>query len=200
MAILISGRGSNMKTILQKVKEKKLRVEVVLVFSDKSDAPGLALAQEFGVKTATFSPKSEGGPELYEQKLAALLKEEGAQWVICAGYMRILGKTMLSSFKHRIINIHPSLLPAFPGLKAQRQAIEYGVRVSGCTVHFVDEGVDTGPIIAQRCVAVEPGDSEESLSRKIIREEHDLYWRAIQMAVQGVVFDGRRVEFNVRSS
>lgn len=195
IAFLISGRGSNMKAILKKIAEKKLNADPVLVFSDKPDAQGLEIAKSFGVKTASFTPKSMGSKEAYEEKIVELLKSAGAEWIVCAGYMRILNQTILTAYKNKIINVHPSLLPAFPGLKAQRQAVEYGVRYSGCTVHFVDDGVDTGPIIAQRVVAVEAGDTEESLSRKILKEEHDLYWRAIQIVVNGFCIDGRRVEF-----
>lgn len=182
-----------MRVILEKIKSKKLPAEAALVFSDKRDAEGLKIARSYGVEVAAFSPKDHPSFEAYENALADLLEKKGVEWVICAGYMRIIKSTILRRFKNRIINIHPSLLPAFPGLKAQQQALDYGVAWSGCTVHFVDEGVDTGPIITQRPVAVLPGDTENSLSLRIIKTEHNLYWRAIAEVINGFEIRDRKI-------
>ena len=195
VAFLISGRGSNMMAILRAIKGKQLKANPVLVFSNKSKAAGLQRAHDFGVKTETFSPKSFASKKDYEERLVALLKENDVEWVICAGYMRILGKPMLAAFKHRIVNIHPSLLPSFPGLDAQKQAVEAGVKVSGCTIHLVDEGVDTGPIILQKAVAVDPEDTDESLAKKIIKIEHDSYWRALKLVFKGFTVRNKTVVF-----
>ena len=195
LAILISGRGSNMKTLLNKVKEGKLKASVELVFSDKRDAKGLNTAESFGVKTISFAPKQFDTFEEYEKKLVQTLQEAGVEWIICAGYMRILKKSMLKAFPLRIVNIHPSLLPAFPGLRPQQQAISYGVKTTGCTVHFVDEGVDSGPIILQGTVRVESDDTEDSLAGKIIAIEHELYWKGIQQVLNGFIIEGRKVIF-----
>ncbi|MES0491314.1 MAG: phosphoribosylglycinamide formyltransferase [Leptospirales bacterium] len=196
LAILISGRGSNMKALLQKISEKKLPAEVVLVFSDKREATGLTTAESFGVKTLSFSPKQFKDYAEYEQNLVNVLLENGVEWVVCAGYMRILRKQMLHSFRNRIVNVHPSLLPSFPGLGAQRQAVEYAVKYSGCTIHFVDDGVDSGAIILQETVELEPNETEETLSRKIIKIEHELYWKALHRLFKGFTLEGRKVIFN----
>jgi len=185
-----------MKALLQKISEKKLSAEAVLVFSDKRDAGGLTIAESFGVKTVSFSPKQFENFAEYEKNLVNTLNENGVQWVVCAGYMRILRKQMLHCFRNRIVNVHPSLLPSFPGLGAQRQAVEYAVKYSGCTIHFVDDGVDSGPIIMQQTVALEPNETEESLSRKIIQVEHELYWQALDKIFKGFSIEGRKVLFN----
>jgi len=182
-----------MRAILEKIKKNKLPVEPVLVFSDKKNAEGLRVAQSYGVSVASFSPKEHPSFEAYENALVDLLESKGVELVVCAGYMRILKTTILRRYKNRILNIHPAILPSFPGLKAQQQALDYGVTWTGCTVHFVDEGVDTGPIIAQRPVKIEPDDTENSLALRIIKAEHDLYWRAVAEVVKGYEIRGRRV-------
>jgi len=184
-AILISGRGSNMEAILLNARKRKLNTKVVLVFSDKKDAKGLGVARKYGIKTTSFSPKEFPTFEEYETRLVQVLKEHKVDLIVCAGYMRILKKTMIDAFKGKIINIHPSLLPSFPGLKAQQQAIDYGVQFSGCTVHFVDSGVDTGPIILQSVVPVKPDDTTDSLSRRILQAEHQAYTKAINLVISG---------------
>ena len=180
IAFLISGKGSNMDAILKKIEDKKLKVQVGLVFSDKPKAPGLLLAKKRGYSTATFSPSDFESREIYEQYLTNTLIKKNVQWVICAGYMRILHKPILKAFPNKIINIHPSLLPSFPGLSAQKQALKYGVKYTGCTIHFVDEGIDTGKIIAQKIVPILPKDTEKTLSLRILKEEHNLYWKVIK--------------------
>ena len=185
IAFLISGRGSNMVAILKKIKQRKLKAEPVLVFSDKSNAAGLAKARSYGLQTHSFSPRDFSSFEEFEKNLVTLLKSQKIEWIVCAGYMRILRDTMLKAFPGKIVNIHPALLPSFPGLRAQKQAIDSGVKISGCTVHIVDSGVDTGPIVMQSAVKVEPGDNEESLSKRIIKSEKEIYWRALKLLFTG---------------
>ncbi|MCB1200303.1 MAG: phosphoribosylglycinamide formyltransferase [Leptospiraceae bacterium] len=185
LGFMISGAGSNMQAILKAIEAKHLRAKPVMVFSDKKDAKGLVRAAKFKVPFQTFSPKDFSSRNAYEREIAALFQKSEVDLIICAGYMRVLHQPVLQAFPHKILNIHPSLLPSFPGLKAQRQAIEAGVKISGCTVHFVDEGVDTGPIIAQSAVAVKPGDTEETLAKRILKAEHALYWRAIDAVLKG---------------
>ncbi|RME88953.1 MAG: phosphoribosylglycinamide formyltransferase [Candidatus Hydrogenedentota bacterium] len=180
LVFFISGRGSNMKAILKKIQEGKLKADPVLVFSDNPQAKGLEIAKKYGIETKSFSPKDFTTREEYEVALRDMVIQAKADLVVCAGYMRILKQPILQAMRGRIVNIHPSLLPAFPGLKAQKQALDYGVKFSGCTVHFVDEGVDTGPIIDQRVVPVKKNDTVESLSKRILKQEHDLYWRSIR--------------------
>lgn len=193
IAFLISGRGSNMATILKQIKEKKLKAHAAFVFSDRADAAGLEKARKAGIPAESFSVKQFNSKIEYEKKLVERLKAHQVDWVVCAGYMRILGSTVLEAYPYRITNIHPSLLPAFPGLRAQQQALDYGVKHSGCTIHFVDAGMDTGPIIAQKVVEVKPGDTEETLARRIMKAEHETYWRALKSVFRGFEIDKRKV-------
>lgn len=190
LAILISGRGSNMEAILRAVKKKKIQVKPAVVISNRPDAKGLKVAQKLGVKTATVDSSGlKGGSWEYDQKLASVLEENNVtpkNGLIClAGFMRIMSPEFIKNYRGRIINIHPAILPAFPGLHSQRQAIEYGVKYSGCTVHFVDEGVDTGPIILQSIVKVKDDDTEESLSKRILKQEHRIYPKAVRLVAEG---------------
>jgi phosphoribosylglycinamide formyltransferase 1 len=178
IVILISSKGSNMRAILGRIASGQLNAVCTLVLSDR-EAPGLAIARKMGIATEILARKSGEAREAFDERLAARLMREKPALVVCAGYLRILSKPMLRAFAGRIVNIHPSLLPAFPGLKAQKQALDYGVKITGCTVHVVDDGVDTGKILGQRAVLVSPGDTEESLSRRILRAEHQLYWQII---------------------
>ncbi len=197
VGILVSGRGSNMEAIIKNSKEGKINAEVVIVLSDNPDAPALQKARNLGVEAIYVYPgekKTFMTPDR-EEEYVRILKEKGVELVCLAGFMRVLKKTFLSAFPYRIMNIHPSLLPSFPGLNAQKQAWEYGVKVSGCTVHFVDEGVDTGPIIIQRCVPVLEDDTHERLAERILKEEHKIYSEAIQLFAEGrLVIEGRRVK------
>lgn len=192
-AFLISGRGSNMMAILRKVKEKKLPIEPVLVISDNPEAEGLARARKEGVETMVIERKNFKSDIEHEREILTELQRVQAEWVICAGYMRLLHEPVLKAYPRRILNVHPSLLPAFKGLKAQRQALEYGVKYSGCTIHLVDAGIDTGPIVRQAVVEIDDNETEESLARKIMKEEHEQYWRAIKEVVNGFTVEGRRV-------
>lgn len=185
MAILISGRGSNMGALLRAAKSGKIRAEPAIVIANR-DAAGLAVAKKMGVKTAIVQSKGfVGTRSQYDAKLEAVLCEHGVSarngFVCLAGFMRVLGSEFVSRYKNRILNVHPSLLPSFRGLDAQRQALEYGARVTGCTVHFVDAGVDTGPVIVQRTVNVLDGDTPDALSARILIQEHKAYVEAASL-------------------
>lgn len=193
---LASGRGSNVEAILKNIKSGYLPCEMRIVISDNKDARVLKIAKEYGVKAVYLDPgkrKYTLEPER-EEEYVRVLKEEGVELVVLAGFMRILKGALLREFKNRIMNIHPSLLPSFKGLEAQRQAWEYGVKVAGCTVHFVDETVDGGPIILQRCVPVLEDDTPETLAQRILKEEHKIYSEAIKLFAEGKLkIEGRRV-------
>jgi phosphoribosylglycinamide formyltransferase 1 len=178
LAILLSGRGSNFVAICEAIRRGDLNASICCVISNVPEAAGLAHAREFGL--ACISLPSAGVKRVeYDRQLIAVLRQYDPALICLAGFMRILSPEFIRAFSGKVINIHPALLPSFPGLHAQRQALEHGVRVSGCTVHLVDEGVDTGPIIMQKAVEVLEGDTEESLSARILKQEHQLYWRAI---------------------
>lgn len=179
IAILISGRGSNMQALLVKIREGKLKAKCVLVVSDR-EAKGLDAARSFGVKAEVLLRRKAEAREEFDTRLAARLTEAGVQVVVCAGYLRILSQPMLKAFPRRILNVHPSILPAFPGMNAQQQALDYGVKVTGCTIHLVDAGVDTGTILAQSAVPVVTADTAGTLSRRILAAEHTLYWKTVQ--------------------
>ena len=178
IAILLSGRGSNFTAIYKAIRRGDLDAEICCVVSNAADAAGLALAREWGLQTICI-PSRGLDRTAYDRMLIEALRPYDPALVCLAGFMRILSPLFIAAFPSRVLNIHPSLLPAFPGLHAQRQALEYGVKISGCTVHLADEGMDTGPIVMQRAVEVLDGDTEESLSARILVQEHDVYWRAI---------------------
>lgn len=188
LAILASGRGSNFEAISDAIVSGQLNAELKIVVSDKEHAPVLAKAKKRGIPAVFINPADYGSKPEYEQALVNELNRRGVNMVVLAGYMRLVGTTFLQAFKLRTINIHPALLPAFTGLHAQRQAVAYGVRYSGCTVHFVDEGMDSGPIILQAVVPVLPSDDEDSLSERILEQEHRIYWRALQLIAEGKVY------------
>ena len=192
IGILLSGRGSNFEAIARHIDEGKLKAEVAVVVSNLESAPGLQRARER--RLDVFSANSKGlSRETFDRQVIHVLEEKRVDLVCLAGFMRLLSPSFIQAFRNRILNIHPSLLPAFPGLDAQRQALEYGVKVSGCTVHFVDEGLDSGPIILQAVVPVLDGDTEDSLSARILEQEHQIYSKAIQLVIDGQIrIDGRR--------
>jgi phosphoribosylglycinamide formyltransferase-1 len=199
LGILISGRGSNMKAILSAVKAGKIKnVKPSIVVSNNPNAPGLKVASErFKIPIKVVPSNATKGWD-YDQRIVSVLSEHGVtpeSGLIClAGFMRIISPEFVRLYKRRIMNIHPGLLPSFAGLHAQKQAIEYGVKVTGCTVHFVDEGVDSGPIILQKAVDVFDWDSEETLSSRILKEEHKLYPRTVKLFVEGKIeVKGRKV-------
>lgn len=201
VAVLVSGRGSNMVSLLEHQRDGGFdEAEIVLVVSNKASAPALEKAAGFGVQTAVLSHRGFPSREAYDHDLVALLREHRIDIVCLAGFMRILSPVMVEAFPRALVNIHPSLLPAFPGLDVQQQALDYGVKFAGCTVHFVDTGVDTGPIIAQAVVPVHDDDTADSLAARILEQEHRLYPEALKaitekpFAVEGrrVVFSGQR--------
>jgi len=195
LGVLISGRGSNLAALLEAARQPGYPARVEVVVSNEPAAAGLCRAREAGVSAVVVDHRAYRTRQAHERALVAALREHGVEWVCLAGYQRILRGPLLEAFPRRVLNIHPALLPAFPGTHAQRQALEYGVRVSGCTVHFVDSGVDTGPIILQAAVPVEPDDTEQKLSERILREEHRLYPQAVALAVSGRLrLEGRQVE------
>jgi phosphoribosylglycinamide formyltransferase-1 len=197
VAALVSGRGSNLQAILDAARGD-FPARVVLVVSDREGAHALVRARAAGVPDVWVNPKDFADRAAFDAAVAARIDEAGADLVCLAGYMRILGPAFVRGYRGRLMNIHPALLPAFPGLHAQRQALDYGVKVSGATVHFVDEGVDTGPIIVQASVPVLADDTEETLSNRILAEEHRLYVEAIRLFALGrLAIDGRRVRIRV---
>jgi phosphoribosylglycinamide formyltransferase-1 len=191
--VLASGRGSNLRAILD-AAQGEFPARVVLVVSDREQALALQHAERAGVRAVFLDPKGFANPPALDAAIADLVEAAGARLVCLAGYMRLLGRAFVRRFHGRVMNIHPALLPAFPGLHAQRQALDYGVKIAGVTVHFVDEGVDTGPIILQSSVPVLDDDTEESLSNRILVEEHRLYPEAIRLFALGcLTIEGRRV-------
>jgi phosphoribosylglycinamide formyltransferase 1 len=183
IAILISGRGSNMLALSDAVREGRIPdAEIAIVISDKPGARGLELARERAIETLVIARRGRNREE-HEREIIAALRERHVDLVCLAGYMRLLSPCFIEAFRGRILNIHPSLLPAFPGLDAQRQALEHGVKMSGCTVHFVDETLDGGPIIAQRAVPVIEGDTVDTLSARILEQEHQLYVEAVSQVL-----------------
>jgi len=194
IGILISGRGSNMVAITEAAQSGKIPdSEVVVVISDKSKAPGLEKARSLGVEAIAVTRKGRAR-EQHDEEIVSNLQNHGVELVCLAGYMRLLSPFFVKAYRNRILNIHPSLLPSFRGLEAHLQAIEYGVKISGCTVHFVDEHLDHGAIILQNAVEVKDGDTAESLSTRIIKYEHESYVEAVrQIAAGEIVIEGRQV-------
>jgi phosphoribosylglycinamide formyltransferase 1 len=193
LGILLSGRGSNFIAIADSIAAGRLDAEIAVVISNRADAAGVVAARERGLEVVVLP--SEGiAREAYDTSLAVLLDQARVDLICLAGYMRLLSAPFIRRYPLRILNIHPSLLPAFPGLHAHQDALAHGVKVSGCTVHFVDEGIDSGPIVQQAAVAVLDGDTEESLSARILKEEHRIYSEAIALVLSGKYrVEGRRV-------
>jgi len=184
LGILLSGRGSNFEAIANNIEAGRLPARIAVVISNRADAPGIENARRRGLKAVVIP--SKGCPrEEHDRLVVAALREAGVELVVLAGYMRLLSPWFIQQFRQRIVNIHPSLLPAFPGLEAQKQAFDYGVKVSGCTVHFVDEDLDHGPILVQRVVPVLPGDDDHTLAARILEQEHQAYSEAIRMIIEG---------------
>jgi len=193
IAVLISGRGSNLQAILDAIAARRLDAAIAIVVSNRADAPGLERAREAGVEAICLVPSDYADRDAYDRGLVEVLRAREVGLICLAGYMRLVGSRLLEAFPNRVLNVHPSLLPAFPGLEAQRQAFEHGVRVTGATVHFVTAGLDDGPIILQAAVPVLDSDSVETLSARILVEEHRIYPEAIQIALDGEwTIDGRR--------
>lgn len=194
IGVVVSGRGSNLQSIIDHIAEGKLNVEIAVVVSDHKEAFALERAAKAGIPTAVVERKGCKDKAEFEDKIDAALRKAGAEVVVLAGFMRILTGHFISRWEHKIINIHPALLPSFKGLDAQGQAVDYGVKVAGCTVHFVDEGTDTGPIILQKVVPVLDDDTEETLAARILVEEHKVLPEAIQLWADGkLTIKGRKV-------
>lgn len=198
LAILISGRGSNMEAILKSIKRKKIRINPAVVIANKPDAAGLKIAKRLGVKTEVVDSSDYKGKRVeYDKKIISVLNKYGVtpkNGLVClAGFMRIISPQFVRKYKNRMMNIHPALLPSFPGLNAQEQTIKFGAKFSGCTVHFADEGVDTGPIIIQAIIKVKDGDTKESLSKRILVKEHIIYPQAVKLFAENKIkISGRR--------
>lgn len=197
LAVLLSGRGSNFLAIQAAIERGEVPAGIVLVVSNVEDAPGLERAREMGLPTAAIPHAGEPSRRAHEEKVAAALREAGAEWVCLAGYMRRLSPGFVAEFPRRIVNIHPSLLPTFPGLHVQEQAIAHGVKVSGCTVHLVDEDLDSGPIVVQRAVPVLDGDTPTTLAARILEQEHRAYPEALRrLLTEPWRVEGRRLVFS----
>jgi len=191
--VLISGRGSNLEAIIDAIAMKRLDAEIAIVLSNRPDAPGLQLARDAGIEGRCLSPRGYTDRDAYDRALADVLKNCRIDLVCLAGFMRLVGQPMLEAFPDRILNIHPSLLPAFPGLDAQKQALEHGVRITGATVHLVTSALDAGPIVLQAAVPVRDDDTVETLAARVLVEEHRLYPEAIRIVLDGRwSLDGRR--------
>ncbi|PYS95322.1 MAG: phosphoribosylglycinamide formyltransferase [Acidobacteria bacterium] len=194
LGVLISGRGSNLLAILDRIERGELDAAVALVICNVPGAPGVAAARARGVETLVLDHRRSPTREEHDRLMAEALERHGVQLVCLGGYMRLLSAEFVRRFEGRILNIHPSLLPAFPGMQAQKDALEHGVKISGCTVHFVDEGLDSGPIVLQEAVPVEDGDTWETLTLRILEKEHETYSRAIALFFSGRLrLAGRRV-------
>lgn len=185
LGVLISGSGTNLQAIIDAIEQERLNAVIRVVISNKADAHGLVRAKNHKIATEVLYHKTFPSREAYDQALIEILQSRQVELVILAGFMRLLSPLFVKTFSNRIMNIHPSLLPAFAGLHVQRRAVEHGVRFAGCTVHFVNEECDEGPIIIQAVVPVFPDDTEESLSARILEQEHRIYPRAIQLYSEG---------------
>ena len=194
IGVVVSGRGSNLQSIIDHIAEGKLNVEIAVVVSDHKEAFALERAAKAGIPTAVVERKGCKDKAEFEDKIDAALRDKGAEVVVLAGFMRILTGHFISRWENKIINIHPALLPSFKGVDAQGQAVDYGVKIAGCTVHFVDEGTDTGPIILQKAVPVFDDDTEETLAARILVEEHKALPEAIRLWADGkLTIKGRKV-------
>lgn len=185
LGVLASGRGSNFQSIIDEIDAGRLKAQVALLVVDNPAAYAIERAKKHGIEHLCLRPTDYAGKDAFFSAIADELRRRSVELVILAGFMRIVRKPLIDAFPNRIMNIHPALLPSFPGLHGQKQAADYGVKVSGCTVHFVDEGMDTGPIIIQAAVPVSPDDTEESLSERILRMEHKIYPEAIRLYAEG---------------
>ena len=194
LGVLISGSGSNLQSIIDNIEKGSLKATIKIVISNNPDAFGITRAKKHGIPFVVLKNGDFKSKEDFDSELIKVLKENNVDLVILAGFMRIISPAFLKAFPQKVLNIHPALLPSFPGLHGQKQAFDYGVKFSGCTVHFVDEGVDTGPIIIQSVVPVIDGDTEETLAARILKEEHKIYPQAIQFFADGKIeIQGRKV-------
>ncbi len=193
--VLASGRGSNFQAIIDAIEKGNLKASIELLITDNPSALAIERAKKHNIKYLFINPKEFAAKDVFFSKIADEMKAKGVELVILAGFMRIVRKPLIDAFPGRIMNIHPALLPAFPGLHGQKQALDYGVKISGCTVHFVDEGMDTGPVIIQAAVPVLPDDTEDTLSERILSFEHKIYPEAVRLFAEGrIEIDGRKVK------
>lgn len=194
VSFLASGRGSNFRVVAGRIRDGHISARPGILICDRRDAGAFAIADEFGMKSYFVDPKAYPDRRSHEEVVVRLLREHGTDLVVAAGYMRLLTPYIIGEFRSAIINVHPALLPAFPGVHAQQQAFDYGVKLSGCTTHFIDEGVDTGPIILQAAVPVLPGDTADSLAARILKEEHIILPESVRLFCEGrLAVRGRRV-------
>jgi len=199
LGVLLSGRGSNFQAIHQAIADRSLDAEIVCVISNRPDAPGLSRARDYGYDAHAIDHRQFDSRDAHEREVLRVLDAARPDFVVLAGYMRLLNSAFVERYRNRILNIHPSLLPAFPGVDAQAQAFAYGVKVSGCTVHFVDEQLDAGPILVQRTVDVRDDDDAASLAARILEQEHVAYVQALhKLSTHEWRIEGRRVVFGVR--
>ena len=197
LAVLLSGRGSNFQAIHEAIQRGELPAEIVCVISNRPDAPGIQRARDYGYAAHVIDHKTFPNRAAHEEAVLRVLDEAQPDFIALAGYMRLLGAPFIERWRNRIVNIHPSLLPSFPGVDAQAQAVAYGVKVSGCTVHFVDEQLDAGPILVQRAVEVRDDDTAETLAARILVQEHEAYVEALtRLATRKWRIEGRRVVFD----
>lgn len=201
IAVFISGRGSNFLALLKNIEKGVLKnCQISVVFSNNQNAKGLEYAENAGIKTIVIPSKNRQDRENYDKEIIKALAPYNIDLICLAGYMRIVTSELVQAYKNKIINIHPALLPSFPGLHAQKQALDYGVKVAGCTVHFVDEGMDTGAVILQKTVPVYDNDTEESLSERILEQEHIAYTEAVALYAEGLLkIEGRKVIIGKKS-
>ncbi len=194
IGVLVSGSGTNLQSIIDAVEAGRLQASIKVIISNRPDAYALERAKKHGIATAVVRVKDFPEREAFDAEVLRVLRENGVELIVLAGFMRIVSRVLLDAYHMRIMNIHPSLLPSFPGLEVQKASLEYGVKFSGCTVHFVDGGLDSGPIIIQAVVPVKDEDTTESLSKRILAEEHRIYPQAIQLFSEGrLEVRGRRV-------
>lgn len=201
IAVLISGRGSNLQSLIDACKDDDYPAEISLVISNRADAQGLARATDASIPTAIFNPKEYDTRESFDEAMGAAIEEAGAEFICLAGFMRLLSDTFVKRWRDRLINIHPSLLPAFKGLHVHEQVIERGALFSGCSVHFVRSAMDEGPLLAQAVVAVKPDDTPDTLADRVLEQEHILYPRALRLIAEGRVrISGERVVIDDRQT
>jgi phosphoribosylglycinamide formyltransferase-1 len=198
LAVFASGSGSNFQAVAEAIRDQGIPARIELVVCDKPSAYVLERAKAFGVDTYLFNPKKYPSREAYEREILAELRKRGIEWIVLAGYMRLITPVLVEPYYGRMINLHPALLPAFPGVNSIRQALDYGVKITGVTVHFVDSGMDTGPIIAQQAVEVRQDDTEESLAARVHAAEHELLPRVVRWIAEGrVTLSGRKVDIRL---
>jgi phosphoribosylglycinamide formyltransferase-1 len=194
LGILASGRGSNFQSIIDSIESGFLKARIAVLITDNPDAFAIERAKKHGIESLVLRPKDFTDRNAYYSHIADEMKKRGVELVILAGFMRVVGKSLIDRYRNKIMNIHPALLPSFPGLHGQKQAVDYGVKISGCTVHFVDEGMDTGPIIIQAAVPAFHDDTEDTLSGRILKQEHRIFPQAIRLYSEGrITVEGRKV-------